>query len=154
PPRRPLRVPPPSRRRSPSAAPPLSLPQAGARPGAPRGTRPRPRSGAQLLRRRRRRRSRAGGGDRHAGDPGTHRSRTPDGGGKGAARAGGARGAELSCRRRLDYTRRRAAIAASGEVIMAVSQELLDILACPKCKQPVTLNAAATGLVCEACRLE
>ena len=37
---------------------------------------------------------------------------------------------------------------------MAVSQELLDILACPKCKQPVQLNTAATGLVCDACRLE
>jgi uncharacterized protein YbaR (Trm112 family) len=37
---------------------------------------------------------------------------------------------------------------------MAVSQELLDILACPKCKKPVTLNATATGLVCEVCRLE
>ena len=37
---------------------------------------------------------------------------------------------------------------------MAVSQELLDILACPKCKQPVQLNPSANGLVCEACRLE
>jgi uncharacterized protein YbaR (Trm112 family) len=37
---------------------------------------------------------------------------------------------------------------------MAVSQELLDILACPKCKQPVKLNPAGSGLVCEACRLE
>jgi len=37
---------------------------------------------------------------------------------------------------------------------MAVSQELLDILACPKCKQPVHLNAASSGLVCEQCRLE
>ena len=37
---------------------------------------------------------------------------------------------------------------------MAVSQELLDILACPKCKQPVQINAAGTGLTCAACRLE
>lgn len=37
---------------------------------------------------------------------------------------------------------------------MPVSQELLDILACPKCKQPVKLNEASDGLVCEACRLE
>jgi len=37
---------------------------------------------------------------------------------------------------------------------MAVSQELLDILACPKCKQPVKLNSAANGLVCDACHLE
>ena len=37
---------------------------------------------------------------------------------------------------------------------MPVSQELLDILACPKCKQSVKLNAASDGLVCDACRLE
>ena len=37
---------------------------------------------------------------------------------------------------------------------MAVSQELLEILACPKCKQPVKLNAGGTGLICDACRLE
>jgi len=37
---------------------------------------------------------------------------------------------------------------------MPVSQELLDILACPKCKQPVALNAAGSGLVCEPCGLE
>lgn len=37
---------------------------------------------------------------------------------------------------------------------MPVSQELLDILACPKCKQPVHLNASATGLTCEPCGLE
>ena len=37
---------------------------------------------------------------------------------------------------------------------MPVDPELLEILACPKCKQPVTLNAAGTGLVCGACRLE
>jgi uncharacterized protein YbaR (Trm112 family) len=37
---------------------------------------------------------------------------------------------------------------------MPVSQELLDILACPQCKQPVAVNAAGTGLVCQQCRLE
>ena len=37
---------------------------------------------------------------------------------------------------------------------MPVSQELLDILACPKCKQPVTLNATGTGLTCGRCNLE
>jgi uncharacterized protein YbaR (Trm112 family) len=37
---------------------------------------------------------------------------------------------------------------------MAVSQELLDILACPKCKAPVALNAAGTGLTCATCRVE
>lgn len=34
---------------------------------------------------------------------------------------------------------------------MALSKELLDILACPKCKAPVTLTQAQDGLVCEAC---
>lgn len=37
---------------------------------------------------------------------------------------------------------------------MSLSKELLDILACPQCKQPVRLNARADGLVCDACRLE
>jgi uncharacterized protein YbaR (Trm112 family) len=37
---------------------------------------------------------------------------------------------------------------------MAVSQELLDILACPKCKEPVRLDATGNGLICDACRLE
>ena len=36
---------------------------------------------------------------------------------------------------------------------MAISQELLDILACPKCKGPLKLTAAEDGLDCEACRL-
>ncbi|GAB6905979.1 conserved hypothetical protein [Desulfosarcina cetonica] len=36
---------------------------------------------------------------------------------------------------------------------MAISPELLDILACPKCKGDIHLNAAQDGLVCEACRL-
>jgi hypothetical protein len=36
---------------------------------------------------------------------------------------------------------------------MALSQELLDILACPKCKGDIRLNEAQDGLVCEACRL-
>ncbi len=36
---------------------------------------------------------------------------------------------------------------------MAVSKELLDILACPKCKGDIHLNEQGTGLVCEACRL-
>ena len=34
-----------------------------------------------------------------------------------------------------------------------LQKELLDILACPKCKQGVTLNDDKTGLVCESCRL-
>jgi uncharacterized protein YbaR (Trm112 family) len=36
---------------------------------------------------------------------------------------------------------------------MALSQELLDILACPKCKGEVKLTASQDGLVCETCRL-
>ncbi|MFZ2448599.1 MAG: Trm112 family protein [Syntrophobacteraceae bacterium] len=36
---------------------------------------------------------------------------------------------------------------------MAISKELLDILACPKCKGPVRLDNAKNGLVCEQCRL-
>ncbi|HTW89480.1 MAG TPA: Trm112 family protein [Candidatus Binataceae bacterium] len=36
---------------------------------------------------------------------------------------------------------------------MALSQELLDILACPKCKGEVKLTTDEAGLVCEACRL-
>jgi uncharacterized protein YbaR (Trm112 family) len=36
---------------------------------------------------------------------------------------------------------------------MAISRELLEILACPKCKGDVRLNDAEDGLVCEACRL-
>ena len=36
---------------------------------------------------------------------------------------------------------------------MALNQDLLDILACPKCKNPVRLNEAQDGLDCEACKL-
>jgi uncharacterized protein YbaR (Trm112 family) len=36
---------------------------------------------------------------------------------------------------------------------MAVSQELLDILVCPKCKGEIRLTEPGDGLVCEACRL-
>lgn len=32
---------------------------------------------------------------------------------------------------------------------MAISKELLDILACPKCKGNLTLDQATQGLVCE-----
>ena len=37
---------------------------------------------------------------------------------------------------------------------MPVSQELLDILACPKCKQPVAINAAGRDSPASTCRLE
>lgn len=36
---------------------------------------------------------------------------------------------------------------------MAISQELLDILACPKCKGDIRLNDKNDGLICDACRL-
>ena len=34
-----------------------------------------------------------------------------------------------------------------------ISKELLEILACPKCKGPVTLTEENDGLVCNSCRL-
>lgn len=34
-----------------------------------------------------------------------------------------------------------------------LNKDLLDILACPKCKGPVKLTDKEDGLVCETCRL-
>ena len=34
-----------------------------------------------------------------------------------------------------------------------IKQELLDILACPKCKEDIYLNDSQDGLICEKCRL-
>ena len=34
-----------------------------------------------------------------------------------------------------------------------INQALLDILACPKCKQPVRLTADNSGLACDHCNL-
>jgi len=36
---------------------------------------------------------------------------------------------------------------------MAVSQELLEILVCPKCKGEIQLNEKEDGLACKACAL-
>ncbi len=36
---------------------------------------------------------------------------------------------------------------------MTLSKELLDILACPKCKGEIFLNRAGDGLICKTCRL-
>lgn len=36
---------------------------------------------------------------------------------------------------------------------MAISEELLNILACPKCKGDIHLNDAGDGLICPNCRL-
>ena len=39
------------------------------------------------------------------------------------------------------------------ENTMAVSQELLEILACPKCKGNIHLNDPQDGLICDHCKL-
>ena len=36
---------------------------------------------------------------------------------------------------------------------MSISKELLDILACPKCKGDIYLNKGEDGLICNACQL-
>ncbi len=36
---------------------------------------------------------------------------------------------------------------------MAIKKELLDILACPKCKGDIYLNDTNDGLLCDRCRL-
>ena len=36
---------------------------------------------------------------------------------------------------------------------MAIHKELLDILACPKCKGKIHLNDKEDGLICEHCKL-
>jgi uncharacterized protein len=37
--------------------------------------------------------------------------------------------------------------------MMGISKELLEILACPKCKGELRLNQTEDGLICERCRL-
>ena len=36
---------------------------------------------------------------------------------------------------------------------MAISKELLEILACPKCKGDIRLNETEDGLICDSCKL-
>jgi uncharacterized protein len=36
---------------------------------------------------------------------------------------------------------------------MPISKDLLEILACPKCKGDIRLNEAGDGLICDKCRL-
>lgn len=36
---------------------------------------------------------------------------------------------------------------------MSISKELLDILACPKCKGSISLNDSNDGLICTQCGL-
>jgi len=40
------------------------------------------------------------------------------------------------------------------EKIMTISKDLLDILACPKCKGDVYLTEDEDGLICDACKLK
>jgi hypothetical protein len=40
-----------------------------------------------------------------------------------------------------------------GNRIMAISKELLDILACPKCKGDIRLTEKGDGLICDKCKL-
>lgn len=36
---------------------------------------------------------------------------------------------------------------------MTIRKELLDILACPKCKGDIYLNDSKNGLICDTCKL-
>ena len=36
---------------------------------------------------------------------------------------------------------------------MTINKELLDILACPKCKGNVHLNEREDGIICDSCKL-
>jgi len=36
---------------------------------------------------------------------------------------------------------------------MTISKDLLDILACPKCKGDIHLSESGDGLICDRCRL-
>ncbi|HLA50756.1 MAG TPA: Trm112 family protein [Thermodesulfobacteriota bacterium] len=36
---------------------------------------------------------------------------------------------------------------------MAIDKELLDILACPKCKGDIKLTEKGDGLICDKCKL-
>lgn len=36
---------------------------------------------------------------------------------------------------------------------MGIDKELLDILACPKCKGDIYLNKEENGLICDVCKL-
>ena len=39
------------------------------------------------------------------------------------------------------------------EQTMGINKELLDILACPKCKREIRLNEEENGLICDKCKL-
>jgi uncharacterized protein YbaR (Trm112 family) len=44
-------------------------------------------------------------------------------------------------------------VKSNEEISMSINKELLDILACPKCKGNITLNEKENGLVCNNCKL-
>lgn len=37
---------------------------------------------------------------------------------------------------------------------MAIDKDLLEILACPKCKGDIRLTESGDGLICDACKLK
>ena len=44
-------------------------------------------------------------------------------------------------------------LSAIKEKTMAISKELLEILACPKCKGNIYLDDSQNGLICDHCKL-
>jgi len=44
-------------------------------------------------------------------------------------------------------------LAGIKENLMAINKELLEILACPKCKGNIYLNDTQDGLICDNCKL-
>jgi hypothetical protein len=57
------------------------------------------------------------------------------------------------CFRRNDNLRAIVCRSNRSEETMTIKQELLDILACPKCKGDIYLNEPGDGLICDHCRL-
>ena len=55
-------------------------------------------------------------------------------------------------RARLAFVGRRRAKIEKGFEVMAISQDLLDILACPACKAKVELKQDGSGLKCQDCK--
>jgi uncharacterized protein YbaR (Trm112 family) len=51
------------------------------------------------------------------------------------------------------YVTQRPSGATHTERIMAVSEKLLEILVCPKCKGDLVLTPPKDGLICGACKL-
>lgn len=50
-------------------------------------------------------------------------------------------------------TNRASVTYALEEVFMPIDKELLEVLACPKCKGDLVLEEDESGLICPACRL-